>query len=62
MATHRQYIDFQGTYIMNAVHPFAPLVVDALTVRVLVDSRYKRLLPSIEPNTLKDDQRNHSNQ
>ncbi len=47
---------------MNAVHPFAPLVVDALTVRVLVDSRYKRLLPSIEPNTLKDDQRNHSNQ
>ena len=35
---------------MNAVHPFTPLVVDAPTVRVLVDSRYKRLLPSIEPN------------
>jgi hypothetical protein len=30
---------------MNAAHPFTPPVVDALTVRVLVDSRYERFLP-----------------
>lgn len=30
---------------MNTMNPFKPPVVDALTVRVLVDSRYERFLP-----------------